>query len=228
MALAVSATREVRASPASRSSDRMARAASIPSITGIWMSISTTSQRPVRKASSAWAPSPVIVTSQPSWDSKVRSTSWFTGWSSAARMRRPSPASSRPATSAGTSAPPTSGLSPIRGRGRSAMNTVPSPGALETVISPPKAWTSSRQMDRPRPVPPYLRVVEASACSNLEKILAACSAVMPMPVSRTLRRRPSPAPIAAKVTNTPPSPVNLMALETRLSTICRRRVGSPR
>ena len=34
---------------------------------------------------------------------------------------------------------------------------------------------------RPRPVPPYLRVVETSACSNAWNGFSRCSGVMPMP-----------------------------------------------
>ena len=50
---------------------------------------------------------------------------------------------------------------------------------------PPIISTSRLQIVSPRPVPPYLRVVEPSACVNGWNIRAACSGVMPMPVSRT-------------------------------------------
>jgi len=36
-------------------------------------------------------------------------------------------------------------------------------------MSPPIKRQKCRLMARPRPVPPYLRVVEASACENLEQ-----------------------------------------------------------
>ncbi len=43
-------------------------------------------------------------------------------------------------------------------------------------------------MARPSPVPPYLRVVEPSACSNGSKIARRFSAGMPIPVSATEKR----------------------------------------
>ena len=42
----------------------------------------------------------------------------------------------------------------------------PCPSALSRPISPPISSTSRLEMARPRPVPPYRRVVEASACVN--------------------------------------------------------------
>src|SRR6516162_6231987 len=41
------------------------------------------------------------------------------------------------------------------------------------------------EMESPRPVPPYLRVVEVSAWENAWNSRALCSGVMPMPLSRT-------------------------------------------
>ena len=61
----------------------------------------------------------------------------------------------------------------------------PSPGVLSTQIRPPISSTSRLQMVRPSPVPPYLRVVEPSAWRERLEQPAACSGVMPMPVSRT-------------------------------------------
>ena len=46
-------------------------------------------------------------------------------------------------------------------------------------------------MVRPSPVPPYFRVVEVSSCSKARKILSCFSGGMPMPVSRTAKRRPT-------------------------------------
>ena len=62
---------------------------------------------------------------------------------------------------------------------------LPTPGSLSSQICPPISSTSRRQMVRPRPVPPCLRVVDMSACVNGWNSFAACSGVMPMPVSRT-------------------------------------------
>ena len=64
------------------------------------------------------------------------------------------------------------------------MKVEPSPGSLSTVMSPPIIWQKRRLIASPSPVPPYLRVVEASACVKAWNSLAICSGVMPMPVSR--------------------------------------------
>ena len=66
-----------------------------------------------------------------------------------------------------------------------------------TVMSPPIRRQKRRLMASPRPVPPYLRVVEASACMKSWKSLAVCSAVMPMPVSATAHRDPVPVSLTA-------------------------------
>ena len=92
--------------------------------------------------------------------------------------------------------------------------------------------TSRAAMVRPRPVPPYLRVVEVSSCSNAWKIFACFSGGMPMPVSVTAkRRRTSPSgagsPAVSTSTTTSPRSVNLMALPTRLRSTWRSRPASP-
>ncbi|OQA08481.1 MAG: hypothetical protein BWY66_00963 [bacterium ADurb.Bin374] len=61
----------------------------------------------------------------------------------------------------------------------------PLPGWLSTQMRPCIISTRCREMARPRPEPPYLRVVEASAWLNDWNSFACCSGVMPMPVSRT-------------------------------------------
>jgi hypothetical protein len=63
------------------------------------------------------------------------------------------------------------------------VNVLPWPGALTSLISPPSSVASSRLMARPRRVPPYLRLVPASACWNASKISFCFSGAMPMPVS---------------------------------------------
>ena len=50
-------------------------------------------------------------------------------------------------------------------------------------MSPPIMRQKRRLIARPRPVPPYFRVVEASAWVNSWNSFAICSGVMPMPVS---------------------------------------------
>ena len=54
-------------------------------------------------------------------------------------------------------------------------------------ISPPSRPAISRLIDRPRPVPPYLRLVVPSACWNASKMILCRCAGMPMPVSLTAK-----------------------------------------
>ena len=54
-------------------------------------------------------------------------------------------------------------------------NRLPRPTSLSTQIRPPIRSTSREAMARPRPVPPWRRVVEVSACSNISKIVACFS-----------------------------------------------------
>ena len=89
----------------------------------------------------------------------------------------------RRAPAARRGSPPTWARSPQRDRGRRVSGTVnqkvlPTPSSLSTPISPPIAATSWREMASPSPVPPYLRVVEESACEKVSKSRA-----------RRLRRR---------------------------------------
>ena len=55
------------------------------------------------------------------------------------------------------------------------MNVLPWPGALTSRISPPSSRDSSRLIARPRPVPPYLRLVRPSACWNASKMICCLS-----------------------------------------------------
>ncbi len=111
--------------------------------------------------------------------------------------------------------------------GKRTVKTEPLPGSLVTVTSPPIMRASLRVMARPRPVPPYCRAVDESACVNSSKSLACCSGVMPMPVSATaisIQLRPSTTLLTRSLTS--PCLVNLHALLRRLSSICRSRMGS--
>ena len=65
------------------------------------------------------------------------------------------------------------------------MKVLPTPGELRRWISPPSRFDNSRLMARPNPVPPYLRLVLASACWNASKMIFCFSSGMPMPVSET-------------------------------------------
>ena len=64
-------------------------------------------------------------------------------------------------------------------------NWLPCPGSLSTQIRPSIISTRREAMASPSPVPPWRRVIEASACSNISKMAACLSAGMPMPVSLT-------------------------------------------
>lgn len=59
-------------------------------------------------------------------------------------------------------------------------------GGAVALTLPPISSTRRLQILSPSPVPPYLRVVEASACWNAENRLLICAGVEPMPVSRTV------------------------------------------
>ena len=85
-------------------------------------------------------------------------------------------------TSPGDCSKFTPAMSPV---GIVTVNVLPSPGALCTVNSPPSAVTIWREIASPRPVPPYFRVVELSACVNGWNRRGSASWRMPMPVSVT-------------------------------------------
>ena len=70
-------------------------------------------------------------------------------------------------------------------KGRVKWKVEPFCGTLSTHILPPINSTSRLLMARPRPVPPYWRVVEASAWLKDLNRRASRSTGMPMPVSRT-------------------------------------------
>ena len=123
--------------------------------------------------------------------------------------------------------------------GRYSVNVLPTPGIDESLISPPSRLASSRLIARPRPVPPYLRDVPASACWNASKMIFCFSGGMPMPLSVTVKRTtrvrlatapgdPATSPTVAGATSsrTPPWSVNLNAFESRFFSTCSRRFGS--
>ena len=111
------------------------------------------------------------------------------------------------------------------------QKVLPWPTSLVTPISPPMSSTSWREMARPRPVPPYRRVVPASAWENDSNTGAWSLSAIPIPVSTTWKRMivdvaSPPAMVSSSTTS--PEGVNFTALPTRLVTIWRRRPGSPR
>jgi len=85
-------------------------------------------------------------------------------------------------------------------------------------------------MASPRPVPPYLRVVEPSACWNASNSVGWASAAMPMPSSLTFRESigtPARMPSSSTSSSMRPFSVNLTALPTRLVSTCHSRCSSP-
>ena len=87
-------------------------------------------------------------------------------------------------------------------------------------------------------MPPYLRLVLASACWNASKMIFCFSSGMPMPVSDTsnattagdwLRTGCSglqPPTAAVTDSRTPPCSVNLKAFDSRFFSTCCRRLES--
>ena len=65
-------------------------------------------------------------------------------------------------------------------------NVLPLMGLLETVMVPPINCSRFLQMARPRPLPPYSRVIEVSACWKDSKMVDIRLGSMPMPVSSML------------------------------------------
>ena len=114
----------------------------------------------------------------------------------------------------------------IRSTGASKVKRRPCGSTVSAVIEPPIRVASSPQIDSPRPVPPYRRVVEASAWTNFLNRVGSCAGVTPGPVSSTTNL--SPPSLQEALTRTWPSSVNLTALEIRLARIWHRRVESPR
>ncbi len=123
-----------------------------------------------------------------------------------------------------------------RATGRYSVKVLPRPGVLSTVTAPPSRWAISRVMDRPSPVPPYLRLVVPSACWNAPKIVSSCCSGMPMPVSLTRKATTAPprwtsAGISESTAGsmrscTLPRSVNFTALDSRLRSTCRSRESS--
>lgn len=136
-------------------------------------------------------------------------------------------------------------------QGSSNQKVEPVFGLLSTPIFPCMRATSCRQMERPSPVPPYLRVVDPSACMKASKSFFCVDCGKPMPVSMTSKR--SSARVlsccrevlsggaswvgaswggvtegtAETRTTTSPLLVNFTALLTRFEMIWRMRTGSP-
>ena len=97
-------------------------------------------------------------------------------------------------------------------------------------MCPPISSERRLLIARPNPVPPYLRVVDESACENDWNSRLMPSADNPMPVSRTANVSsacPSASGCDVTVSTTSPASVNFTALESRFNMIWRSRVTSP-
>ena len=122
--------------------------------------------------------------------------------------------------------------------GRKSVKVEPMPGVLRKVSSPPSSCASSRLMARPRPVPPYLRLVEASACWKASNTIFCFSTGMPTPVSVTSKATTELAWLSAVLSGrqppftgstrsrTLPWAVNFSAFDSRFFRICCRRLES--
>ncbi|MNS90364.1 hypothetical protein D3C72_1244140 [compost metagenome] len=132
------------------------------------------------------------------------------------------------AAAASLSAPPSLAAPCCSGNGRLTPKQVPLPSWLSTRIRPCMASASSRQIARPRPLPPYCAAVRApSACSKRRNNRCCCSWLMPGPVSRTSKCNPRGPSSQRACSVMLPRLVNLTALDSRLSRICRTRIASP-
>ena len=81
-------------------------------------------------------------------------------------------------------------------------------------------------MARPRPSPPWRRVMVESAWRKRSKMKGRNSAATPSPVSVTvICARPSAR--CSRTSTRPPEAVNLMAFASRFQTTCCRRLASP-
>ena len=137
-----------------RSSDRMRRAASQPSISGICMSMRMASKvkgRDVLNISTASRPFHAGTTLMPFRVRISEAISILITLSSARRIRMPSRFPSEGmgfcSSTAGAAAPLTTS------NGRETVKTLPFPSVLFTVIRPLICVTMLRTMDMPRPVP---------------------------------------------------------------------------
>ncbi len=174
--------------PSLRRCSRISPASMKPSISGMWASVITKgngwpsrsacahqARAPRQRWRRRWAPSA-------NWPALRRESA---GW----WRCRPPPA---PACRAGRPARrpfrrPRRASASARPRRTVKWNRLPRPTSLSSQILPPIRSTSRAAIASPRPVPPWRRVVELSACSNMPKTTACFSDGMPMPVSLTVK-----------------------------------------
>ena len=106
---------------------------------------------------------------------------------------------------------------------------LPWPSSLSTQILPPIISDKLLEMVRPKPVPPYLRVVEESTWVKLAKIASSFSFGIPIPLSVTEKRKVLLLVSGSATTRriTSPFSVNFRALLIRFNMICLSLAGSP-
>lgn len=169
--------------------------------------------------------------SRPCWRSSTTSSRRWV------RAGTTSPAPVSPAVTAARVSSPGGRVSKSgRATGSEKVNVLPSPGVLSAVMNPPSSCAISRLIDRPSPVPPYLRLVVPSACWNAPKIDSSWCSAMPMPVSATRKATAGPCARSGRgsrsgstrsmCSSITPTSVNLTALDSRLRSTCRSRESS--
>ena len=171
-----------------RSSARMARAASRPSMTGIMMSSSTTSKCPgllTANAPTASCPLTTLSTWAPFCSSMNSAISRLRSLSSA----RSACAPAMPAGSAGSPASPASSRAPwSTSSGSSTVTVVPFCGSLWMSMLPPMRSTSIFVMESPSPVPAYEDRAPSFSWANGSRACERNSSLMPAPSSSQVKR----------------------------------------
>src|SRR5690606_20033865 len=110
------------------------------------------------------------------------------GWTRACRLRRPPhDTGGCPALDAATGALADGAARAVRSRGSQTAKRAPQPRpSLAASITPPCSSTRSRAIERPRPRPPWRRVVPPSACRKRSKTCGRNPGSIPSPVSVTV------------------------------------------
>ena len=119
--------------------------------------------------------------------------------------------------------------SPCKAEAGREMEAASLPGSLSTRILPSISFTRRAEMVSPRPGATKLARGRTVGLRERFEDQGVISAGMPIPVSRTSNRRRSALRLAIHTDRDRyfSRSVNLMALPTRLTMICRRRVASP-
>ena len=94
---------------------------------------------------------------------------------------------------------------------------------LVNPICPPISSTNWRQIVRPSPVPPNLRVVDVSACAKGLNNRSSSPSAMPMPVSITSKCKATRAVFSCSTLSrmtTSPSAVNFTPFDPKFRSTC--------